>query len=373
MKLDLQNISEPLASVDRRRSERAGKLDFITAIPLDVRRGSGCLVGIQTLKKGLEDLGCDIALITPKVRLPLSGPNRTLFNECLRFHRFREGALTIGFDADGYTIARRRRAHVACIKGVLGDILPFESRLSRSNLAWQVHLEKLHAQRADLVIVPSAYCAERLADLYGVPGAVVIPELINLDLWRSLLAGVGERRSSRFRVLCVCRFYARKRIDLLLQAAALLRDRLPELEVRIVGGGMERNRLHQLSRELRLQETVTWAGDVTLQQLAAEYCHADVFCLPSVQEGFGIVFLEAMAAGKPIVAARAAAVPEVVKYGYLAEPGEAEDLAAGIERLYSDTELRTWLGEMSRRSVERFDIHRVSGMFLDAISGFSNQ
>jgi glycosyltransferase involved in cell wall biosynthesis len=156
----------------------------------------------------------------------------------------------------------------------------------------------------------------------------------------------------------------------LLQAAALLRDRLPELEIRIVGGGMERNRLHQLSRRLKLEKIVSWAGDVSLQQLAAEYSHADVFCLPSLQEGFGIVFLEAMAAGKPIVASRAGAVPEVVKYGYLAEPGKAEDLAAGIERLYSDSELRTWLGEMGQRSVERFDVYRVAGMFLDAISGF---
>ncbi|MGH9608793.1 MAG: glycosyltransferase family 4 protein [Bryobacteraceae bacterium] len=373
MKPDLQNISEPLAGLEPGRSERSGKLDFVTAIPLDVRRGSGCLVGIQTLKKGLEDLGCDVALITPKIHLPLSTPNRTLFNESLRFRRFREDAITVGFDADGYTIARRSRPHIACIKGVLGDILPFESRLSRANLAWQVHLEKLHTRRADLAIVPSAYCAGRLADLYGVSGAVVVPELIDLDLWLSLLSGVEERRSNRFTVLCVCRFYARKRVDLLLQAAALLRNRLPELEIRIVGGGMERKRLHQLSQKLRLEEIVTWVGDVTLQKLAEEYRHADIFCLPSLQEGFGIVFLEAMAAGKAIVASRSAAVPEVVKYGYLAEPGEVEDLAAGIERLYSDTELRAWLGEMGRHSVERFDVHRVAGMFLDAISGFSSK
>ena len=87
-----------------------------------------------------------------------------------------------------------------------------------------------------------------------------------------------------------------------------------------MGGGPEAARLRRLWRELHLEGTVRWIGDVTASQLAAEYNRADVFCLPSVQEGFGIVFLEAMAAGKPIVAARAAAVPEVVHHGLLVEP-----------------------------------------------------
>lgn len=357
---------------ESRLADQAGRveqLDFITAIPQDVRRGSGCLVGIQTLTKGLEDLGCDVALIAPQFHLPLSTFEHTFFNERLRFRRFRKDAITVGFDADGYAIAGRRpQPHVACIKGVLGDILPFESRVSRANLAFRVHLEKLHALRSDLVVVPSSYCAERLAELYGVAGAVVVPELIDLDFWRASLAGAPVRTSSRFTVLCVCRFYARKRVDLLLEAAALLTKRIPEIEIRIVGGGMERTRLHKLCHRLQLDDVVHWAGDVNLERLAGEYRNADVFCLPSIQEGFGIVFLEAMAAGKPIVAFRSAAVPEVVKYGYLAEPASVEDLAAGIERLYSDAELRAWLGEKGRQSVERFAIDRVASMFLDAVS-----
>ena len=90
--------------------------------------------------------------------------------------------------------------------------------------------------------------------------------------------------------------------------------------------------LHDLSRELKLDGH----GDVAGRCLARrswlrEYKRADVFCLPSVQEGFGIVLLEAMAAGKPIVAARAAAIPEVAPHGLLVEPDSPEALAAGIE------------------------------------------
>jgi glycosyltransferase involved in cell wall biosynthesis len=102
--------------------------------------------------------------------------------------------------------------------------------------------------------------------------------------------------------------------------------------------------------------------------LAAEYQHAHVFCLPSIQEGFGIVFLEAMAAGKPIIAARSAAVPEVVQHGCLVEPGNAEALADAIEMLYFDAGLRNRLGAEGLQRVEQYEMRRVALSFLNAVS-----
>ena len=96
-------------------------------------------------------------------------------------------------------------------------------------------------------------------------------------------------------------------------------------------------------------------------QLAEEYNRADAFCLPSVQEGFGIVLLEAMAAGKPIVASRAAAIPEVAPHSVLVEPDNAEALATGIERLFvSPPAPSDW--------VEQFDAPLVARRFLEAVS-----
>ena len=131
---------------------------------------------------------------------------------------------------------------------------------------------------------------------------------------------------------------------------------------------MEEARLRNLWRELRLGSAVNWIGDVTQCQLAAEYRRADIFCLPSVQEGFGIVFLEAMAAGKPIVAARSAAVPEVVEHGCLVEPESAEALAAAIETLYSDAELRMRLSADGLQAVQQFAMERVALSFLETVS-----
>ncbi len=168
-------------------------------------------------------------------------------------------------------------------------------------------------------------------------------------------------------MLCVCRFYPRKRVALLLRAADLLRRQIPELRVRVVGGGPEAIRLGRLWRELRLETLVTWVGEAPRHELAREYNRADVFCLPSVQEGFGIAFLEAMAAGKPIVAARAAAVPEVVRRGVLVEPESAEALADGIWRLWRDPVLRATIARQQCNDVEEYEMIRVTRLFLQAV------
>jgi glycosyltransferase involved in cell wall biosynthesis len=169
--------------------------------------------------------------------------------------------------------------------------------------------------------------------------------------------------------LFVGRLYRRKRVDVLLRAAVALAGRIPGLEIRIVGDGPCAAVLHRLSRELKLDGTVVWLGDVSRAELLAEYNRADVFCLPSVQEGFGIVLLEAMAAGKPIVASQAAAIPEVAPHAVLVEPDSPEALAAAIEKLDRSPETRAALGSTGAQWVEQFDAPRVARRFLEAVAG----
>jgi len=307
-----------------------------------------------------------VEIVRPQIRLPVFTATRLLFNETLRWRDFSAGA-TVGIDADGYSVARKPNSppHIACIKGVLGDAVRFETGITRASMAFHSKLEAENAHRADLVITISRYCAKRIEELYGVEGAVVVPEVIDLKAWRNLFQSIPAKPDGdRFTVLSVCRFYPRKRLDVLLRAAAQLRHTIPKLEIRIVGNGPQYKRLKGISDELQLDGIVHWLGDLSLASLALEYKHANVFCLPSLQEGFGIVFLEAMAAGKPIVAARAAAVPEVVRSGILVEPESPEAFAEGIVRLYRDPDLYNSLASAGCRDVEQFDMHRVAGLFL---------
>jgi glycosyltransferase involved in cell wall biosynthesis len=164
--------------------------------------------------------------------------------------------------------------------------------------------------------------------------------------------------------------YPRKRLVDLVRAAVELRARIPGVQIRIVGHGPEHAALARLCGDLDLGDSVVLLGDVTRAQLAEEYVNADVFCLPSVQEGFGIVFLEAMAAGLPVVACRAAAIPEVVHdgaTGVLVPPRDPAALARAIGDLLRDPARRKALGDEGRRRVGALTPARVAARFVEAV------
>ena len=338
------------------------RIRLLTSTPLDIRRGSGTYVGIAVLARALRNLGHEVAIETPQVRLPVYTAERLVFNRGLQWAAGYDR--TVGFDMDGYRIAGHA-GHVASLKGVIADEVRFERGLTRFTMGIQAGCERLHVLRAPRVIVTSRYCAAQVRSLYGPSREpLVVPELIDLAEWRGLLQQ-HPAASRRFTVLFVGRLYRRKRVEVLLRAAAALAERIPQLEVRIVGNGPCAGALRAMG------SCATWLGDVTRSQLAAEYNRASLFCLPSVQEGFGIVLLEAMAAGKPIVASRAAAIPEVAPHAELVSPESAEALAAAIERLYRSEEARAANAAAGAARVEQFDAKRVARLFLEAATGSS--
>jgi glycosyltransferase involved in cell wall biosynthesis len=250
----------------------------------------------------------------------------------------------------------------------------FERGLTRATMSLQAQWEARHVQRADRVLTTSRYSAERLKQFYGLdrePG--IVPEMIDLTAWREVLRQEGRAPDpAKFVVLCVWRFYRRKRVDLLLRAAAELRARIPGFELRIAGEGPERHALARLWRSLELGPAVRWLGTLDRRQLAREYGRCDVFCLASVQEGFGIVFLEAMAASRPIVAARAAAAPEVVPHALLVEPESHRALAEALETLYRRPDLRQSIAATGATRVEQYDAPRVARLFLAELERLAN-
>jgi glycosyltransferase involved in cell wall biosynthesis len=348
------------------------RIRFVSSTPMNVFGGSGTYVGIETLARSMRALGVEVDVVVPRLPFPILTARRLLFNQWLKFRRRNDYDVTVGFDMDGYTIAGAGpSAHVAAIKGVIADEMRFESGLTKMTMRLQAACEAKHVRRADLVVTTSAYAAGRIRQLYGVSQTPrIVPEPIDLAAWEELAQHSAPPPVDKFIVLTVCRFYPRKRLPVLLAAADRLRSRIPRLEVRIVGGGPEEERLRTICRERNLEKIVVWRHNISGAELAREYNQCHLFCLPSSQEGFGIVFLEAMANGRPIVAVRAGATPEVVRHGLLTEPDNDRELADAIERLYREPLLRESLGNSGRALVRRFDAPVVARMFLRELEEF---
>lgn len=346
---------------------------FLTSTPLTPTEGSGTFVGIRELERALARLGHAVDVRALRFRSGFHTLDRWLYNAGLALDP--PGAdIGVGFDLDGFLWARRRRIpFVASLKGIIADELRNERGWTRALLSIQAGWELKNVARADAVLVTSRYCAGVVERAYGVPpGKIrVVPEPIDLADWEARFARAFRRPAERPTVLCVARMYPRKRIQDLLAATARLRARIPDVQVRIVGHGPEHGRLVRLRAQLGLDGTVVFLGEVSRTQLAEEYVNTDCFCLPSVQEGFGIVFLEAMAAGRPVVSCRAAAVPEVVPdgvAGLLVEPRDPTRLAAALEEVLTDSSRGKEYGEAGRRRAAEFDAARVAERFLDAVT-----
>jgi glycosyltransferase involved in cell wall biosynthesis len=137
-----------------------------------------------------------------------------------------------------------------------------------------------------------------------------------------------------------------------------------------VGVGPERERLERLARDLAIADRVHFLGYLPLHDLTAEYRNAAVFALPTAQEGFGIVFLEAMASSLPVVAARAGAVPEVVREGvtaWLVDPGDEAALTNSLEKLLDHPAQREAMGAAGGLRVLQYDAPVVARQFLEAV------
>jgi len=156
-------------------------------------------------------------------------------------------------------------------------------------------------------------------------------------------------------VLTVARLVARKGHAYVLRALARIAPHHPEIVYVIVGKGPERAHLEQIVSENKLEAQVRFIGETSDEDLLNFYNACDVFVMPSRSvredghvEGFGIVFLEANACGKPVIGGRSGGVPEAIidgKTGFLVDPTDVQDIATKLCGIVVDPALAGRLGE----------------------------
>ena len=230
--------------------------------------------------------------------------------------------------------------------------------------AWNVpkRSRRMAMRRAERVWAVSRKTGDALGSSVGYPASRVriLPNTLD-PTFRLEPPETGAVRSetSNPELLSVARLWAdegQKGVDHTIEAVARLRARHPGLRYRIVGKGSDRARLERLVSRLDLTGVVSFEHDLSDEELADRYRRCTAFVLPSGQEGFGIVFLEAMRFSKPCIGGAAGGTPEVVadgETGLLVPFGDVSALERCLDRLLSDPGLAAEMGRAGRERLER--------------------
>lgn len=252
----------------------------------------------------------------------------------------------------------------------------------------RVDIERMTVQAADRVIASTHVDRSHLETYYAAERArvTILPCGVDLDLFRP-----GDREEARRSlglgddrlVLFVGRIQQLKGIDLLLRATRILADRQAAWEILpfrvvVVGGrpSGERNdpairelhRLQRLAAELGIEAHVHWAGAVDQRELPRYYRAADTTVVPSTYESFGLVALESMACGTPVVAAGVGGLLATVQdgqTGFLVEGREPTDYADRIALLLGGSELRQRFSAHAIERAAQFGWRRVAAQLLE--------
>jgi phosphatidyl-myo-inositol dimannoside synthase len=225
------------------------------------------------------------------------------------------------------------------------------------------------AADVDVLTVLGDYTRRRIGAVVGAAAGklVRLPPGVDAGLFRPGAGGARIRAryglGDRPLVVCVSRLVPRKGQDVLVRALPAIRAAVPGAGLLLVGGGRDEGRLRRLCGRLGVAEHVVFTGRVPWPELPAHHDAADVFAMPCRTrrggldvEGLGIVYLEASATGKPVVAGRSGGAPDAVREGetgLLVDGRSVRQVADAVSGLLRERPRAAAMGELGREWVRR--------------------
>jgi glycosyltransferase involved in cell wall biosynthesis len=231
-------------------------------------------------------------------------------------------------------------------------------------------LERWLAKRTTALVAVSPQVRDDLIGLGVAPRERFVVVRLGIELEQRVAAeqdGRGESRrvlgigADRFAVGWIGRMTGVKRTDDVLRAFRRLRDRGVDACLCMIGDGPDRPAVERRAHELGVMRDTLFLG--YQEEVAPYYAAFDAMILPSINEGTPVSAIEALAAGRPVVATRVGGVPDVVREGedgFLVDPGDVDALADRLARLAADPKLRERLGAAGRaRVIPRYSVERL--------------
>ena len=200
---------------------------------------------------------------------------------------------------------------------------------------------------------------------YGAKPEDCFVSLLTVDIEKYLIQ--PEERTDN-RILYVGSLIERKGVDLLLKALQQVEG---EFTLALAGTGAEQERLQQLAKELKIEENVEFLGYLSQDKLKKEYARSSIFVLPTREDCFALVILEAMCAGLPVICSQYAdGAYDLIKEGkngFIADPYDTKKFAARIQELLAEPVKAKRMGDCSRNYLDRFRFEEVSRGVKDAL------
>ncbi|WP_455240526.1 glycosyltransferase family 4 protein [Methanothermobacter tenebrarum] len=217
----------------------------------------------------------------------------------------------------------------------------------------------------DKIVTVSNATKEALVKDYRIK-----PERIQVIYNGVDLSLIDSIKASRlpYTLIFVGRLAPHKHVDHLLKIVKELKNEIPNIKLKIIGDGIEKNRLLKLVKDYKIQDRVTFYTNLKYADVIYHMKESSILVLPSTREGFGMVLAEANACKMPVIAYKSGGVVEVIKdgeNGFLVEPLDIESLKEKIRILLFNEELQRNLGKNGRKKVEKkFVWDKIVNMIL---------
>jgi glycosyltransferase involved in cell wall biosynthesis len=230
-------------------------------------------------------------------------------------------------------------SNVGLISGIMGELV--ERIVLR--LPW------------DKIIALSQQTKKKLIQA-GVPSSKIEVIYGGADL--SLIRSIKAKKYSFPTVCCIARLVGYKRVQDLIQAIYLVKQKLPSVQLIIIGTGPQERKLKTLVKRLNLEKQVNFKNNLPYKEVIRILKKSHIFSLPSLVEGFGLVTIETCASGVPYVSADLPITREIThqgKGGLLFQPKDSRDLARKIIRLLTDKKLYKQKIKEGKKLAELYD------------------
>jgi len=243
--------------------------------------------------------------------------------------------------------------------------------------SFRLRVRKLIGRFFDLCVSNTRDGVDYLQNLVGIPPSRLWHETCEVADRSSFCCNTAAHEDLAPAVehpifLFVGRLVAEKGIDTLLRACGVLRQRgFEHFSLLLVGGGAQQDTLREITRDLGIENHVTWKGFVPYEELGACYQACDVFVLPSLEDTWGVTVLEAMLFGKAVLCSQYAGSKEMVEHGvngFIFDSRSAEELADYMARFISDPGLIGKLGRAAEEMISPYTPERTAKILGSAVT-----